>query len=296
MLVRFWGVRGSVPAPGPATVRYGGNTTCIEVCSPRGRRVILDAGTGIRPLGLELSGRMPLSCHIFLSHLHWDHIQGLPFFVPLFVPGNRVTLYGPGDPVNRCGVECVLERQLAYPFFPVRRAELQAEVEYRNLEEGRSVEIGDLRVTGVLMNHPAPNFGYRVDDLTSGSALFFTGDHEPFANIYASDEEEYAAYQEVVEARIKSLETLMAGVDLLIADGQYCEEEYEARRGWGHSTHVQAVDLARRIGARRVLLTHHETTRSDAELDAIREELRRGRAEDGPEADLAREGTVVELD
>lgn len=295
MLVRFWGVRGSIPAPGAASVRFGGNTTCLEVVSDAGDRIILDGGTGIRPLGLQLAGQMPLQCSIFITHTHWDHIQGLPFFVPLFAPGNRITILGPPDPVNMRGMECVLESQMAYPHFPVRKAELKAAIAFETMKEGRSVEAGSLRVSGILMNHPALNLGYRVEDMERGTSLFFTGDHEPFANIYAPGDEDYETYQEAVNGRTARIESFVQGVDLVIADAQYTDAEYPARLGWGHSTMRQAVGFAQRVGAARVLLTHHETTRTDAELDAFREELRHEFSDSGMEIDFASEGLCIGL-
>ncbi|MGE4293102.1 MAG: MBL fold metallo-hydrolase [Desulfovibrio sp.] len=294
MRVRFWGVRGSLPAPGPDTVRYGGNTSCIEVLSDSGDRIILDGGTGIRPLGLELAARSPMDCVVFVTHTHWDHIQGLPFFVPLFIPGNRVTIHGPPDPVNMRGMECVLEIQMAYPYFPVRKTELQADIVFETLAEGQCVERGALRVTSILMNHSSFNLGYRVDDVEQGTSLFFTGDHEPFANIYSPEEDGFAEYQEAVDGRNARLDALVAGVDLVVADAQYTESEYPTRRGWGHTAMPQAVEFALRAGATQILLTHHETARSDSELDALLVELRQRYAGSGIDIDFAREGGIVE--
>lgn len=295
MWLRFWGVRGSIAVPGKETVRYGGNTTCIEVCSTSGDRIILDGGTGIRALGQSLVPQMPFECNVFITHTHWDHIQGLPFFIPLFVPGNRIILHGPPDPVNMRGMESVLECQMAYPHFPVRKTELQAEIVYSTLTEGRSVQIGDLVVSCILMNHPALNFGYRIEDRAGEQSMFFTGDHEMLSNIYSPDEDGYAEYQETVDTRNAHLESFVAGVDLLVADAQYTDAEYPSRKGWGHSSISQAVAFGRRVGVPRLILTHHETTRTDDELDLILNSVRMEHAASGIEFSIAREGECIEL-
>ena len=176
MKIKFWGVRGSIPVPGPKTVKYGGNTTCIEIRTDSGELVILDGGTGIFQLAQSLLGEMPVTANVFLSHSHWDHIHGLPFFVPLFVPGNRLRLHGAYDLVSGRGVEQVMDVQLQYSFFPIREAELKASIEYFTLTPGVPVEVGDsTTVTPILLNHPVVNFGYRID--CNGKSVFFTGDH-----------------------------------------------------------------------------------------------------------------------
>jgi len=199
MRFRFHGTRGSLPAPGPDTVRFGGNTTCIEIRSGSGDLIVLDAGTGIRGLGIELMQSPPEACHVFITHTHWDHIQGLPFFAPLFVPGSAVTLYGPPDPLAMTGIEAVLTKQMAYPHFPIREAELKADIGYETLADGQAVDLGFATVTAMLMNHPAMDFGFKVE--CDGKALFFTGDHEPFYNIYAPGEADFDDYERVVRGR-----------------------------------------------------------------------------------------------
>ena len=177
MKVQFWGVRGSIPSPGPHTMRYGGNTTCIEVRGDDGSLVILDAGTGIFPLAQELLRKMPVKANIFITHTHWDHIQGLPFFTPIFIPGNTVRIHGAFDVVSGRGIEQVMEVQMQYSYFPIREAELKATIEYETLNVGVPVSVGSLTVTPLMLNHPVVNFGYRVDG--DGKSMFFTGDHEP---------------------------------------------------------------------------------------------------------------------
>jgi phosphoribosyl 1,2-cyclic phosphodiesterase len=288
MLFRFRGTRGSLPAPGPDTVRYGGNTTCIEVRSNAGDLIILDGGTGIRQLGLELMAAQPVNCHIFVSHTHWDHIHGLPFFRPLFASGNAITLYGPPDPLAMTGIEAVLAKQMEYPHFPVRVAELRADITYRTLSDRQTVDLGFATVSTLLMNHPAMDFGCKVR--CDGKTLFFTGDHEPYYNIYAPGDADYEEYGRIVDERNNAFMDFLRDVDILVADAQYTEEEYRTRRGWGHSTFERTLALAGEAGVARVYLTHHETSRTDDELDAILGRLRREWKGCGFEFDMAREG------
>lgn len=293
MKVTFWGTRGSMPAPGPDTVRFGGNTTCIEVRGDAGDLVILDAGSGIRPFGLVLARRMPIECSIFISHTHWDHIHGLPFFVPLFAPGNRITILGPPDPLAMQGIENVLHAQLAYPHFPVRVAELLSSISYETLRDRQVVRVGSLTVSTILMNHPALTYGFRVE--SGGRALFFTGDHEPFGNIYAPGEPDWDDYEKIVRERNEGIIDFIRGVDLLIADSQYTEEDYRIKAGWGHSTFEQCISMARAAGVGRLCHTHHETTRTDAELLGIGERLREKHAALGVESIIAAEGLTLEV-
>lgn len=294
MQLRFWGVRGSIPTPGPQTVRYGGNTTCLEVRSDDNRLIILDAGSGIRALGLELARQMPVDCSIFISHTHWDHIQGLPFFVPLFVPGNTVTIHGLFDPVSMRSIRDVLSVQMEYRFFPVREAELKAAIDFVTLTEKQEVQVGDAVVTAVLMNHPVLCMGYKVQ--CNDKSMFFTGDHEHFQNIYSPQEPEYDDYQKHILDKRKSIMDFIQGVDVLVTDAQYTDEEYLSKVGWGHSTYARGLEMAVEAGVKRVFFTHHEPTRNDDELDALLFALRRDHARPGgPEIDFAREGEGVDI-
>lgn len=292
MKVRFWGVRGSIAVPGPSTVRYGGNTTCIEVVMNSGDRLILDAGTGIFPLSHSILSSMPLHAHVFITHTHWDHIQGLPFFVPLFVPGNRISIYGAFDPISQRGIDEILSVQMQYRFYPVRECELKAEIESISLRDGEQVRIGETVVTPVMMNHPVIDFGYRIDG--DGQSLFFTGDHEPITNIYDPSEEAYAQYEQLVEERRQGLVDAIQGVDMLIADSAYTEDEYtSSKRGWGHGTHESSIATAKEAGVKTLVMTHHEPMRSDDVLDEMFEDIRK-RHPDGPELVMAYEGLELE--
>lgn len=267
MKVRFWGVRGSIPSPGPRTAKYGGNTTCIEVRTDTGDLIILDGGTGIFALAQTLLSQMPVTANIFLTHSHWDHIQGLPFFTPIFIPGNRVRLHGAFDPVTGQGVEQVMRVQLQYSYFPVREVELKADLDYVTLAFGESVAVGSALVTPVLLNHPVINLGYRVD--CDGKSVFFTGDHEPHYNLYEPEEDGYAEYQALIDEQREAIYAAMAGVDVLITDSSYTVEEYPAKKGWGHGTFDSSIQMAKAVGAKRLYCTHHEPTRSDDDLERV---------------------------
>ncbi len=159
MKFKFWGVRGSIPTPGPGTVKYGGNTTCIEVRTDNNELIILDAGTGIHMLGQSLLPQMPLLTNIFITHTHWDHIHGLPFFTPIFIPGNHLRIFGGLDPVTGQGIERALNVQLQYSYFPIREAELNAKIEYQTIKPKKVTELTDSKVTPYLLNHTVLNFG-----------------------------------------------------------------------------------------------------------------------------------------
>ena len=295
MIIKFWGTRGSLPVPGRATVRYGGNTTCISVDTGTGETLILDAGTGIRPLGEQLSRHPPVVCSLFISHTHWDHIHGLPFFRPLFDGANRVDVHGAFDPVSKKSIKDLLANLMEYPHFPVRINELEAAVDYKTLTAEQSIQVGPATVTTVHMHHTALTYGFRVE--CQGRSIFFTSDHEPFHNSHDPGDPQYDRYQRMVDRDNERIRRQIEGVDLLIADSQYTLAEYEPEKtGWGHSTHEHSVALARASGVGSLYMTHHEVTRSDDELDAILERIRAADSNDsGLEIHLAREGLEIEL-
>lgn len=295
MKFKFWGVRGSIPVPGPGTLRYGGNTTCIEVRGDDGTLIILDGGTGIFPLAQTLLREMPVMAHIFITHSHWDHIHGLPFFIPIFIPGNTLRLYGAFNPVSGSGIEQVMAVQLQYSYFPVREAEMKAAIEYETLAIGQTVEVGDCQVTSTLLNHPVIDFGYRIE--CNGKSVFFTGDHEPYYNIYDPGDEDYAEYQALIEEKQGAVDDSMRGVDALIVDTSYTLEEYPGKVGWGHGHFDASIAMAQRVGARRLYCTHHEPTRSDDDLEAVfaAAMARHAGKLNGLEVFLAREGLELAL-
>ena len=290
MKVKFWGVRGSIASPGPKTVRYGGNTTCIEVRTDDNELIILDAGTGIFPLSQTLLAELPVTANVLITHSHWDHIQGLPMFIPNFIAGNTLRLHGNFDPVSGKGVEQVMSVQLQYSYFPVREAEMKARIEYVTLMPEESIQIGSATVTPYLLNHPVINFGYRID--CNGKSLFFTGDHESPVNIYDAGDANFDEYQVFVDDKINGIDNAMRSVDVLIADCSYTDKEYLSKQGWGHGTISSAIRTARRVGAKVLYCTHHEPTRSDDALEAVFQEALDANRDDAAQLDvrLAREG------
>jgi phosphoribosyl 1,2-cyclic phosphodiesterase len=276
-------------------MRYGGNTTCIEIRTDNNELIILDAGTGIFPLSQTLLAEMPVTANVLITHSHWDHIQGLPFFIPNFIPGNHLRLHGAFDPVSGQGIEHVMSVQLQYSYFPVREAEMKARIEYVTLAPELSIQIGSATVTPYLMNHPVINFGYRIE--ANGKSVFFTGDHEPPINIYEPGEDGYAEYQTFVDEKTADIQRAMRGVDVLIADCSYTRQEYPAKKGWGHGTFDSSIQYARDAGAKVLFCTHHEPTRSDDALDEVfRQVLLDTPQQAGdPEYRLAREGDTYEF-
>lgn len=267
MKFRFWGVRGSIPSPGPRTARYGGNTTCIEVRTDDDTLIVLDGGTGLFPLAQHLLARPPVHANIFITHSHWDHIHGLPFFTPLFVKGSRVRLHGAHDPVTGRGIEHVMGVQLQNSYFPVGETDMSATIEYCTLTIGEPLALGDAQVANVVTNHPVTNLGYRID--CNGKSVFFTGDHEPWYNPHPAGHAQYAVAEAQMRDAERRMDAVMAGVDALIVDCSYTRDEYPLKRGWGHGTFDGAIAMALRVGARTLYCTHHEPTRADDELEAV---------------------------
>jgi phosphoribosyl 1,2-cyclic phosphodiesterase len=295
MKVKFWGVRGSIASPGPSTVRYGGNTTCIEIRTDQNELIIIDAGTGIFPLSQSLLAELPVTANVLITHSHWDHIQGLPFFIPNFIPGNTLRLHGAFDPVSGKGVEQVMSVQLQYSYFPVREAEMKAQIDYVTLVPEQSIQLGSAKVTPFLMNHPVVDFGYRIE--ANGKSIFFTGDHEPPLNIYEPNDPDFAEYQSFVDEKSANILRAMAGVDVLIADCSYTSAEYQTKKGWGHGTFHTSINYAKQAGAKVLYCTHHEPTRSDDALETVFTQVLQEHPKQSGDPDyrLAREGESYEF-
>jgi phosphoribosyl 1,2-cyclic phosphodiesterase len=295
MKIRFWGVRGSIPCPGPSTSRYGGNTSCLQVLGGQ-ETVVLDAGSGIRELGQQLAAqKKPLRIHLLLTHTHWDHIQGFPFFVPIYHPGNELFVYGPR--ALEKSLEEALMFQMQYSYFPVRGVELAAKVKFTELGE-ETFAIGDLEVTTKSMNHPIRVMAYKFSQ--KGATAIYTGDNEPYYDVLAERgtgmDTGIHRRSEFIQECNQRVVDFCRGTDLLVADAQYTDEEYETKRGWGHSSISQVLDLSREAQVKKLVLFHHEPTHDDRMLDRIEREavaLSR-RRRDKFKVVMAREGMVVE--
>lgn len=285
MLVRFWGTRGSLAKPGPGTVRYGGNTSCVELRGGDGTLIVLDCGTGAHALGQALmAAPAPCNGHLLISHTHWDHIQGFPFFAPLFVAGNTWDIYAPGALGRQ--LERTLSGQMEHTYFPVTLAQLGATIRYHDIAEGEFA-IGPLRVTAQYLNHPALTLGYRLEE--GGNAVVYSVDHEPHAaNPAARAPGEPARHRED-QRHIDFL----AGADLVVHDTQYTIAEYPQKTGWGHTPAEWAVDYAIAAGARRLALTHHDPLRDDDGVDRVLAMCRRRAAGSGLEVFAAAEGQEI---
>ena len=286
MRIRFWGTRGSIPKPGPATVRYGGNTSCVEVRAD-GTLIVLDCGTGAHELGQQLvTGRsVPKRGHLLITHTHWDHIQGFPFFAPLFVPGSEWDIYAPRQ-LGRT-LEEILGRQMHRTYFPVPLGELAATIRYHELTEG-TFNLDDVRVTTRYLNHPAPALGYRLE--AGGVSVVYATDHEPHSRHHPEARGEAARVHREDERHIEFLRD----ADLVIHDSTYTLEEYPTRLSWGHTPAEWAVDFAVAAQARRLALFHHDPSRTDRALDDLVTRCReRVPGEDGPEVFAAAEGQYL---
>ena len=293
--LRFWGVRGSVPTPGPGTVRYGGNTSCVEV-RVGSEILILDAGTGLRMLGRHLTEEFQsqaLSLTILLTHTHWDHIQGLPFFAPLYDPRYRVRILGCRG--ARRGLRAVLNHQMESPFFPVGLPDLPANV---TIEEFRQSQfaVGPVQVAVCRVNHPGLCVGYRLT--TGGRSLAYLPDHEPRLRLHqlqrlrGQTSTHDTAFVERADAQLVEF---LRGVEVLILDAQYDCQEYRQRMGWGHGCVDDAVALALAAEARHLFLFHHDPDHDDAHIAALTKHARTLVRQAGARlrVDAAREGRTI---
>ncbi|MDY6782855.1 MAG: MBL fold metallo-hydrolase [Cyanobacteriota bacterium] len=272
--VKFWGVRGSIPCPGAETVRYGGNTPCIEM-QVGGKRLIFDGGTGLRVLGQSLLSQMPIEGHIFFTHTHWDHIQGFPFFTPAFVKGNLFHIYGTVAP-NGSTIKQRHHDQMLHPNFPVPLQIMQANLQFYDLDFGEQLHLDDITVENAKLNHPGEAVGYRVNWRGCSVA-------------YVTDTEHYP------DRLDPNVLWLAREADILIIDAAYTDEEYcspkSSKVGWGHSTWQEAVKVAKAANVKQLAIFHHDPLHNDEFLDRMGEEA----IEQFPNTILAREGLAFEL-
>ncbi len=281
MKVRFWGVRGSIATPGAGTLRFGGNTSCTQVTTDGGTLIIFDCGTGMRLLGQHLVEQgKPVKAHILLSHTHWDHIQGWPFFTPAFMPGNEFTIYAAENENKRLGE--VLSGQMDYTYFPVTLDQMQSTIGFRELRESSfTVEEAKLRLA--YLNHTCLVLGYRVE--VDGASLVYATDTEPYVSYRASHDSarrvKPLAPETFVHEGDRRLARFAQNADALIIDAQYTEQEYLAKKGWGHSSVEYATDIAIAAGVKQLLLYHHDPTHTDEIVDEVVKQARQRVAEVG---------------
>lgn len=280
MLATIWGCRGTLATPGPQTLRYGGNTSCVELRLEDGTLVVLDAGTGIRALGAELGREETTVLHLLLTHFHFDHIEGLGSFSPLQEPAATVHVWGPSSPLQ--GLKERIARYLSPPLFPLHLSEFPCELVFHDLPS-EAWQIGSAVFVADPVSHPGPTVGYRVSE--NGRSLAYIPDHEPVVGIELGS----------LSADWLSGSTLCAGVDVLLHDSQYTEEEYELRVGWGHSSVAHAVAFAQIVEASRLVLVHHDPHHADSDLDGLLARARRLWGDDGAGPVLGHEGMTFDL-
>jgi CheY-like chemotaxis protein/phosphoribosyl 1,2-cyclic phosphodiesterase len=289
MKVCFWGTRGSIAKPGPSTLRYGGNTSCVELRAADGTLIVLDCGTGAHALGLSLaSGRQPVRGNLLIGHTHWDHIQGFPFFAPLFEAGSVWSVYAPGGGDRK--FQASLAAQMAYEYSPINIDVLRAEVLYRDLIEG-VFEIGSVRVTTHYLHHPALTLGFRFE--ADGASVVYACDHEPHS-LYPLDAAPGTA---PIHHEDRRHIEFLAGADLIIHDAQYTMDDFPDKVGWGHTPLERAVDYAILARTRHLVFTHHDPERDDDAIDALCELAREhaSGAEHIPEISAAQEGWTIDI-
>ncbi|MEB3342093.1 MBL fold metallo-hydrolase [Okeania sp.] len=272
--IQFWGVRGSIACPGSETIRYGGNTPCVEM-RVGGHRLIFDGGTGLRVLGQSLLSQMPIDAHLFFTHTHWDHIQGFPFFAPAFIKKNHFKIYGAVAP-NGATIEQRLNDQMLNPNFPVPLQVMGAELKFFDLERGIPIKIDNVVVENALLNHPGEATGYRVN--WQGHSAAYITDTEHF-----------------LDRLDENVLFLARQADVLIYDATYTDEEYysenSSKVGWGHSTWQEAVKIAKAAKVKKLVIFHHDPLHNDDFLDQVGEQV----AEKFPDSLMAREGLSIQL-
>lgn len=273
-VVQFWGVRGSIATPGKETVRYGGNTSCVEM-QVAGKRLIFDGGTGLRVLGKTLLPQMPIEAHMFFTHSHWDHIQGFPFFIPAFVPGNCFHIYGAVAP-NGATIKQRLSDQMLHPNFPIPLQGMRSDMKFQTIRAGDVLNLDGIKIETAHLNHPSTAIGYRVT--WQGCSV-----------AYCTDTEHYP------ERLDENVLYLAREADYLIYDATYTDEEYHHPKtpkvGWGHSTWQEAVKVARSAGVKNLAIFHHDPAHDDNFLDEMQEQVK----EAFPNSFLAREGMILQL-
>jgi phosphoribosyl 1,2-cyclic phosphodiesterase len=288
--VTFWGTRGSIPTPGAHTARYGGNTSCVALEGAGEQLVILDAGTGIRGLGATLVGRQngAVKAEILLSHTHWDHIQGLPYFKPFFAAGNSVRIWGSKQ--GATSLDEILHLQMDPAVFPVPLTAVSATLSVQEVAPGGEFTVGPFRARAMQLRHPGTTLAYRLAPAVGGNSMAYVTDNELGPG----------GTYDIPSTWRRDLVQFLSGVDLLIHDAMYTPAELETHRGWGHSSYEEAVVLAAEAGVKRLVMFHHEPEHDDGALDAVLVDARRtaaklGRGGGSLEVVAAQEGMQLSL-
>ena len=283
MKVRVWGCRGSLAVPGADTVRYGGNTSCVEVEGANGEAIVLDAGTGMRPLGLRMAEAATGPIHVLLSHLHLDHLVGLGFFRPLFETDREIHVWGPASPVQSLSER--IATYLSPPLFPVRLADIPAHIEFHDSPE-QGVQIGGLTVRASLVTHQGPTVGYRIEE--GGRSVVYLPDHEPGLGVdVALQPTDWLSGYDIAHR-----------ADVLLHDAQYGDDEYPRHIGWGHSAIGHVVAFARKAEVDRLVLFHHDPGHTDVAMEELLDEARRlwGDGDGADRVCCAWDGMTIDLD
>jgi CheY-like chemotaxis protein len=294
LTVGFWGTRGSIATPGPATTLYGGNTACVELRSGQDI-LIFDAGTGIRELGLALAGEFKgrrLTVHLFISHTHWDHIQGFPFFVPAYSPGTTLHIYGAAGQGR--SLEGILSGQMQPDYFPVSLGDLVSSIQVHEYR-GEAFRIGETTVSATYLNHPGMTLGYRVE--RAGKSVVYATDHEPYRTTLEVGSHQAEAGKQFGRVLDDAFVSFVRGADLYIGEAQYTDLEYPAKIGWGHSSLSATVEVALQGGVRALALFHHDPMHSDDVVTGMETRAKELIAERGASLRCfaAREGQTLEV-
>lgn len=289
MFLKFWGTRGSIPVPGSSTLKYGGNTPCVEILTKPGRLIILDAGSGIRELGKHLTKYTKQNrLDIFISHYHWDHIQGIPFFLPLFQNGNKITFYG--QKLGRLNIKELISRQMSPLFFPVKLQDLNASIRFKDIAPGRTYKIDDVKIQSISANHSAPTMIYKIT--RKGKSIVYVTDNELITGLPGSKDP-----MSDIALNNKKLIDFCRNCDYLIHDSMYDNQTVINKKGWGHSSNIALTYFSILAGVKNLVLFHFNPDYSDKKIDQLLKETKTiiKAQKSGMKCIAAQEGKSIEL-